>query len=198
MRPQPREIKVEFWMACTARGKAGVFLKKAQGRPSTSLYVLSKTRTCRCSSYPFLARRNLFPYLFPYHNPDLTALALPFPTHFSSFPPHLRCWIVHPRKRFASGLDLAYLKEHRGRYTPLPSIWTRVFNWVWPALGVAVEDLRPEDKYVGKTLAAVYDIRLCEKIFDDWMTQLDKFVENCFSQPGPRVPSNDDNGFTES
>jgi hypothetical protein len=144
------------------------------------------------SCYPLLARRNLFPY----YNPDLTALAIPFPTHFSPFPPHLGCWIVHPRKRFASGLDLAYLKEHRGRYTPLPSIWTRFLNWVRPSLGVAVEDLRPADQYVQITLAAVYDIRFCEKMFDDWMTQLDKCVANRFSQP--RVASNDNIGFTES
>jgi hypothetical protein len=69
---------------------------------------------------------------------------------------------------------------------------------VWPALGVAVEDLRPGDKYVKITLAAVYDIRLCEKIFDDWMTQLDKCVLVADRFSPPRVPSNDKNGFTES
>jgi hypothetical protein len=67
---------------------------------------------------------------------------------------------------------------------------------VRPSLGVAVEDLRPADQYVQITLAAVYDIRFCEKMFDDWMTQLDKCVANRFSQP--RVASNDNIGFTES
>ena len=79
---------------------------------------------------------------------------------------------------------------------PLPSIWTRILNWVWPPLGVAVEDLRPATKYVDITLAAVYDIRFCEKIFDDWMTQLNKCVANHFSHSC--VPSNDSNGFTVS
>jgi hypothetical protein len=104
--------------------------------------------------------------------------------------------MIHPRKQFASGLDLAYLKEHRGRYAPLPSIWTRVLKWVSPPLGVAVKDLRPRAKYVQTTLAAVKDIRLCEMIFDNWMTELDKYIANRFSQPC--VPSNHNNGFTES
>jgi hypothetical protein len=158
------------------------------------------------------ARRNLFPY----YNPDLTALA----THFSPFPPHLGCRIVHPRKRIASGLDLAYLKEHRGRYRPSPSIWTRVLGSVphlgvadtvedlissvavtvledlLPSVAVAVEDLRPRAKYVQITLAAVKDIRFCEQLFDNWMTELDECVANRISRP--RVPSNDNNGFTES
>jgi hypothetical protein len=151
--------------------------------------------------------------LFPYYIPDLTALAVPFPTHSSPFPPHLECRIVvhprivRPRKRFASCLDLAFLKEHRGRHTPSPSIWKLVPDWVWSQSGVAdtaevlqldvpvpVEVLRPRDKYVQTTLDAVEDIRFCEKLFDDWMIELDKCVANRFSQP--RVPSNHNNGFT--
>ena len=110
-----------------------------------------------------------------------------------------------------------YLKEHRGRRTPSPWIWTRVFNWVHDLgvavadgdqrLGVtledlesdvtlAVEDLRPRIKHVQITLAAVDDIRFCEKLFDKWMAELDKCVMNLFSQH--HVPStNDNNGFTE-
>ena len=65
-----------------------------------------------------------------------------------------------------------------------------------PGVAVAVEDLRPRAKYVQITLAAIYDIRFCDKIPDDWMTELDKCVANRISQP--RVPSNDNNGFTES
>ena len=144
----------------------------------------------------------------PISYPDLTALAVPFPTHFS--PPLFPCRIAHagifyPRKRFASGLDLAFLKEHRGRSsngTPVP-------DWVWrhsdvadsvadlePDVAVPVDDLRPRAKNVQIILDAVGDIRLCERIFDNWMTELDKCVANRFSQP--RVPSNDNNGFTES
>ncbi|KAF8497561.1 hypothetical protein F5888DRAFT_297765 [Russula emetica] len=63
-------------------------------------------------------------------------------------------------------------------YTPWPSIWTRVLNWVRPRLSVAVKDLRPEAKYVQNTLSAVNDIRFCEKLFDDWMTELDKVMSN--------------------
>ena len=84
---------------------------------------------------------------------------------------------------------------------------TRVLDWmhylgvavavedVQLGVTVAVEDLRPKAKYVQTTLAAVKDIRLCEKIFNNWMTELDKCVANRFSQP--RVPSIDNNGFTE-
>ncbi|KAI0269545.1 hypothetical protein BGY98DRAFT_1190299 [Russula aff. rugulosa BPL654] len=39
---------------------------------------------------------------------------------------------------------------------------------------VPVDDLRPRDKDVQITLDAVDDIRLCEKLFDKWMTELDK------------------------
>ena len=150
-------------------------------------------------------------------NGHLTALAVAFPT-LHPFPPHLGCRIVlprivSPRKRFASALDLTYLKEHRGRYKctpfPGPSIWTRVLDWMHDLgvavtaedveLGVAVaaEDLRPKAKYVQTTLAAVKDIRLCEKIFNNWMTELDKCVANRFFYH-PRLPTNDYNGFTES
>jgi hypothetical protein len=65
-----------------------------------------------------------------------------------------------------------------------------------PGVAVPVEDLRPRAKYVQITLTAAYDIRFCEKLFDDWMIELDKCVANRFSQP--RVPSNHNDGFTES
>ena len=65
-----------------------------------------------------------------------------------------------------------------------------------PPPGVAAEDLRPRAKYVQIVLDAVDDIRFCEKIFDDWMTELDKCVANRFSRP--RVSSDDNHGFTES
>ncbi|KAI0301246.1 hypothetical protein BC826DRAFT_966269 [Russula brevipes] len=43
-----------------------------------------------------------------------------------------------------------------------------------PPLGVPVEQLRPDIAYVRLILGAVYDIRICEEIFDGWATQLDK------------------------
>jgi hypothetical protein len=43
-----------------------------------------------------------------------------------------------------------------------------------PPLGVSVKELRPDPAYVRLILGAVYDIRICAKIFDDWATQLDK------------------------
>ena len=62
-------------------------------------------------------------------------------------------------------------------------------------LGVAVpvEDLRPKPKYAQITFAAVYDIRFCEKLFDQWMTELNKCVANPLSRP--RVQSNVNNGL---
>jgi len=54
------------------------------------------------------------------------------------------------------------------------SDWTFVLDWKGPPLGLAVEDLRPRAKYAQITLAAAHDIRLCEKIFDRWATQLSK------------------------
>ncbi|KAF8497558.1 hypothetical protein F5888DRAFT_297648 [Russula emetica] len=82
-------------------------------------------------------------------------------------------------------------------YTPSPSIWTRVLNWVHdlgvaaaleyllPGIAVPVEDLRPRAKYVQITFAAVYDIRFCEKLFDDWVTELDK-VKSGSEKPDER------------
>jgi hypothetical protein len=92
----------------------------------------------------------------------------------------------------------------------LASIWTRVLNWVHDfvdlgvtvagpadvALAVPVDDLRPRARHVQITLAAVHDIRFCEKIFVNWMTELDKCVANPFSRH--LISSNDNNGFTES
>jgi hypothetical protein len=63
-------------------------------------------------------------------------------------------------------------------------------------LVVAVKDLRPEAEDVKKTLTAAEDIRLCEKLFDGWMTELNEYVANRFSQP--RVPSYENKGFTDS
>jgi hypothetical protein len=74
---------------------------------------------------------------------------------------------------------------------------TRVLDWmhylgvavavedVQLGVTVAVEDLRPKAKYVQTTLAAVKDIRLCEKIFNNWMTELDKAV-NSSEKPDER------------
>ena len=53
-------------------------------------------------------------------------------------------------------------------------------NWAKTPLGVPVEELRPDVTYVRKILAAVYDIRLCEEMFDGWMTRLNKCVARFF------------------
>ncbi len=49
-------------------------------------------------------------------------------------------------------------------------------------MGVDVEELRPNDTYVRRVLAAAYDIRLCELTFDGWMTQLNKCAASRLSQ----------------
>jgi hypothetical protein len=77
----------------------------------------------------------------------------------------------------------------------MPSTWPDVFTfdyWVWPRPGVPVpvpvEELRPRAEYVHITLTAVHDIRFCEKLFDEWMTELDKCVaisESLFSASCP-------------
>jgi hypothetical protein len=61
---------------------------------------------------------------------------------------------------------------------------------------VPLDNLRPSAKNVQITLNALKDIRSCGKLFDKWMTELDKCVANPFSRH--RVPSNDNNIFTES
>jgi hypothetical protein len=63
-----------------------------------------------------------------------------------------------------------------------------------PGIAVADEDLQPRSKHVDNNLLAVYDIRFCKMLFNEWMTELNKCVANHLSQP--RVPSNDNN--TES
>ena len=71
-----------------------------------------------------------------------------------------------------------YLKEHR-----------RTGAGAAGVASVPVDDLRPSVDNVEITLDAVFDIRLCENLFDKWMIELDKCVTNLFSWP--RVPSND-------
>ena len=61
---------------------------------------------------------------------------------------------------------------------------------------VPVDDLRPRFKTVKIIVDVIEDIRFCEKLVDKWMTELDKCVASRFSRH--RVPSNDNNGFTES
>ncbi|KAH9077658.1 hypothetical protein EDB83DRAFT_2514368 [Lactarius deliciosus] len=43
-----------------------------------------------------------------------------------------------------------------------------------PAVGVPIEQLTPDPTYVQLILSAVYDIRICQEIFDGWAAQLDK------------------------
>ncbi|KAI0273902.1 hypothetical protein BGY98DRAFT_109179 [Russula aff. rugulosa BPL654] len=65
---------------------------------------------------------------------------------------------------------------------PLPSIWTHVFKplgvvielIVGDFVSVPVEDLRPRPTYPQITSAAANDIRFCEMLFNQWMTELDK------------------------
>jgi hypothetical protein len=45
-----------------------------------------------------------------------------------------------------------------------------------PAVGVPIEQLKPDPAYVRLILGAVYDIRICQEIFDGWTAQLDKCV----------------------
>ena len=45
-----------------------------------------------------------------------------------------------------------------------------------PAVGVPIDQLSPDPSYVQLILGAVYDIRICQEIFDGWAAQLDKCV----------------------
>ena len=63
-------------------------------------------------------------------------------------------------------------------------------------VAVPVDDLRTRDKNVQITLDAIEDIRFCKKLFDSWMTEMNKCVANLFSRH--RVSSNNNNDFTES
>jgi len=45
------------------------------------------------------------------------------------------------------------------------------------SLGVQDNQLRPNASYVDRVLSTTYDIRLCEGIFNGWVTHLDKCVQ---------------------
>jgi hypothetical protein len=49
-----------------------------------------------------------------------------------------------------------------------------------PAVGVPIDQLSPDSSYVQLILGAVYDIRICQEIFDGWAAQLDKCVPTIF------------------
>ena len=80
---------------------------------------------------------------------------------------------------------MAYLKEHRRSGAGTADVAT-----------VPVDDLRPRVRNVELTLDAVFDIRFCEHLFDNWMAELDKCVANHFSRP--HIPCDDNTGSTES
>ena len=61
-----------------------------------------------------------------------------------------------------------------------------------PPLAIAVEKVRPDAAYTRRILAAVHDIRLCEEMFDSWMTPLNKCAATRFLRPPG--PSNDIDG----
>ena len=61
-------------------------------------------------------------------------------------------------------------------------------------MGVPVEELRPDSGYTRFILAAVYDIRLCEVMFDGWMTQLNRCAMRSASLLQHRGLSHDDYG----
>ncbi|KAH9034916.1 hypothetical protein EDB84DRAFT_1561285 [Lactarius hengduanensis] len=67
-------------------------------------------------------------------------------------------------------------------YVPGKSSFTRFLNWTMPAVGVPIEQLRPDPTYVQLILGAVYDIRICQEIFDGWATQLDKLRTKKFEE----------------
>jgi len=59
----------------------------------------------------------------------------------------------------------------------------RFLNWIKPPLVVPVEQLRPDIKYVERLVSATRDIRLCEDLFNNWSTHLDKCVQRLFFRP---------------
>lgn len=51
-----------------------------------------------------------------------------------------------------------------------------------PAVGVPIDQLGPDPSYVQLILGAVYDIRICQEIFDGWGAQLDKLSSEKFEE----------------
>ncbi|KAN0139262.1 hypothetical protein V8E53_002763 [Lactarius tabidus] len=51
-----------------------------------------------------------------------------------------------------------------------------------PAVGVPIDQLSPDSSYVQLILGAVYDIRICQEIFDGWAAQLDKLSSEKFEE----------------
>ena len=103
-------------------------------------------------------------------------LFLPFRSF--PFPPLSRCQIAIPRKRSSVHLHpvFACSQCRRGRYVPGQSSFRRFLHWTMPAVGVPIDQLRPDPSYVQLILGAVYDIRICQGIFNGWAAQLDKCV----------------------
>jgi hypothetical protein len=51
-----------------------------------------------------------------------------------------------------------------------------------PAVGVPIDQLSPDPSYVKLILGAVYDIRICQEMFDGWAAQLDKLSSEKFEE----------------
>ena len=60
------------------------------------------------------------------------------------------------------------------------SAFRRFLNWITPPLVVPVEQLRPDTEYVERIVSATCDIRLCEDLFNEWSTHLNKCVQWLF------------------
>ncbi|KAI9438223.1 hypothetical protein H4582DRAFT_2098968 [Lactarius indigo] len=74
------------------------------------------------------------------------------------------------------------MSDHPSPYVPSKSSFTRFLNRTMPAVGVPIEQLKPDPAYVQLILGAAYDIRICQKIFDGWAAQLDKLDTKKFEE----------------
>ncbi|KAI0273904.1 hypothetical protein BGY98DRAFT_936260 [Russula aff. rugulosa BPL654] len=111
-----------------------------------------------------MIRRNIFPY----NNPDLTALAVPSHSLLPLSSPPSRMFDSPPPNK--SSLSI----WTRRVFGPLGGVIAEFIEDLQLDVAVPVDDLRPNPTYTQITSTAAYDIRFCEELFDQWMTKLDK------------------------
>ncbi|KAH9035031.1 hypothetical protein EDB85DRAFT_2274255, partial [Lactarius pseudohatsudake] len=91
---------------------------------------------------------------------------------------------VTPPKRKVCNHSLTRFSQSSRRKNPEVAFLSRRFveMILLDDAGVPIEQLRPDPTYVQLILGAVYDIRICQEIFDGWAAQLDKLRQASYQE----------------